>query len=137
MFCLCSLTLRNECLNGADRLCLLFGSQDGRGRVALLRTVVAKLGVVAACNFYHVFGVVQFVFDALAERAVNGERVGDRIIAVEIRTEQDEAVDFIWMVGGNCEAIAPPMECPAMYQCSNSGNCAMTSCAASVSKIAM
>lgn len=97
---LCSLTLRNECLNGADRLCLLFGSRDGRGRVALLRTVVAKLGVVAACNFYHVFGVVQFVFDALVERAVNGERVGDRIIAVEIRTEQDEAVDFIWMVGG-------------------------------------
>ena len=67
VFDLCSLTLCNECLNGADRLCLLFGSRDGRGRVALLRTVVAKLGVIAACDLYHIFGVVQFVFDALVE----------------------------------------------------------------------
>ena len=50
---------------GCGGLGLLIRGADLRRGVTLLRTVIAELGVVAALDLHHVFGVVDFVLHAL------------------------------------------------------------------------
>ena len=89
-----------EGLDGVHGLGLLFCRRDGSGWVPLLQAVVAELGVVPAFDFHHMFGVVQFVFHALVERAVDGQGIFRRLIPVEIGPQQDQTVHLLWMRGG-------------------------------------
>lgn len=77
---------------------------------------------LAAFDLHNVFGVVDFILHALVEGAIDGEGVLRRIVAVEIGSQQNEPGPPVRVAGGKLDAMAPPMECPAMYQWRISGN---------------
>ena len=65
------LSLGDEIRDSLHRLGLLFLRRDGGGQVPLLRPVVTELGVIATLDFHHVLSIVNFVFHALVQGAID------------------------------------------------------------------
>ena len=101
------LSLGDEIRDGLHRLGLLFLRRDSGGQVPLLRSVVTELGVIAALNFHHVLCVVDLVLHTLVQRAIDGEGVGGRIVAVEVGSQQNKAVYLVRVLGSELGGHGP------------------------------
>lgn len=93
--------------DGIYRLGLLLLGRDGSRRVPFLRAIVAKLGVVASFNLYNIFRILDVVFHALIQRAVNRQRVFRRIVTIEVCSQQNQAVHLVRMFSGKLGSHRP------------------------------
>ena len=104
--------------NGLHRLLLLLLRGDRRRQVPLLGAVVAELGVVTALDLHGVLRIVDVVLHALVEGAIDGQSFFQRIVAVEVDPQQDEAVYLIRIVcgklGGHGAAHGVPGHVPVL-----------------------
>lgn len=88
------------------------------GGISFLGAIVAKLGVITSLDLHYVPGVIQLILYALAQGAIDSQRVGDGAIPVEVGSQQDAAFYLDGMfrreLGGHGPAHGVACQIPAL-----------------------